>query len=35
MGRLNEKDCMQEIIRFENLIYNLNSKYDNYNVFRS
>ena len=34
MGRLNEKDCLSEIVRFESLIYNLNSKFDNYNLFK-
>ena len=35
MGRMNEKDCLNEIIIFENYINNLSSKFDNYNLFTS
>ena len=30
---MNEKDCMNEIMTFENYISNLSSKFDNYNLF--
>ena len=30
---MNEKDCMNEIMTFENYINNLSSKFDNYNLF--
>ena len=33
MGRMNEKDCLNEITIFENYINNLSSKFDNYNLF--
>ena len=33
MGRMNEKDCLNEITIFENYSNNLSSKFDNYNLF--